>query len=224
MKNIQELLDGYREFRSQTFPANQELYRDLVEHGQSPRVMIISCCDSRVDPAVILNTKPGDLFMVRNVANIVPPYDPHGDNHSTSAALEFAVTGLKVAHIMVLGHAHCGGVKSFLAGLQGAATGAEAEHSFISRWMTLLRPAMAHLQAAGAPCDPKDRQRALEHASIINSLANLETFPFVRERLDDGTLALHGAWFDIERGLLLAYDPATKSFLALDGGSGGETA
>ena len=213
MKRISALMDGYRVFRSQTFPAQRQLYRDLVERGQSPRVMIIACCDSRVDPATILNTRPGDLFMVRNVANLVPPYEPHGDYHGTSAALEFAVAGLKIEHIIVLGHAYCGGVKAFLDGLYGAE--AESEYRFISRWMSMLRPAMTRLAGAPALRDADDRQRALEQASIVNSLANLETFPFIQARLKAGTLALHGAWFDIERGLLLEYDAESGAYAPL---------
>ena len=131
MKHIRDLMDGYKSFRTRTFPANRTLYQDLVKHGQSPRVMIISCCDSRVEPTVILNSRPGELFMVRNVANLVPPYEPHGDYHGTSAALEFAVTGLKVEHVIVLGHAYCGGVKAFLDGLYGQDQG--SEYRFITR-------------------------------------------------------------------------------------------
>ncbi len=214
MKRISSLMDGYRLFRSQTFPAQRQLYRDLVERGQSPRVMIVACCDSRVDPATILNTRPGDLFMVRNVANLVPPYEPHGDYHGTSAALEFAVTGLEVEHVIVLGHAYCGGVKAFLDGLYGA--DAEPQYRFITRWMSLLRPAMKGLAKAGTPHDADDRQRALEQASIVNSLANLESFPFIQARLKAGTLALHGAWFDIERGLLLEYDAESGAYTPLE--------
>lgn len=214
LRRIPHLFDGYQTFRTKTFPANRELYRDLVAHGQSPRTMIVSCCDSRVNPTTIFNAKPGELFMVRNVANLVPPYEPHGDYHGTSAALEFAVTGLRVAHIVVLGHAYCGGVKAFLDGLYGVEN--ESEYRFITRWMSMLRPAMSRLPGGDAPRDPDKRQRAVEQASILNSLANVETFPFVQAGLKAGTLALHGAWFDIERGLLLEYDPEAGTFAALD--------
>ena len=214
MKSISSLMDGYRVFRSETFPANRKLYRDLVERGQSPRVMIVSCCDSRVDPAIILNAKPGELFMVRNVANLVPPYEPHGDYHGTSAALEYAVMGLQVEHVIVLGHAYCGGVKAFLSGLYGNDEG--PEFRFIARWMSLLRPATTRLPRAEEPRTADDLQRALEQASIVNSLANLESFPFVRERLKAGKLAVHGAWFDIERGLLLEYDAQSGAYAPLE--------
>jgi len=214
MKNISSLMDGYRVFRSRTFPAQRQLYSELVEHGQSPHVMIVSCCDSRVDPATILNTKPGELFMVRNVANLVPPHEPLGDHHhGTSAALEFAVSGLKVEHVIVLGHAYCGGVKAFLDGLYGADV--KHESRFIARWMSLLRPAMKGLANKDTIHGADDRQRALEQASVVNSLANLETFPFVQARLKAGTLALHGAWFDIERGLLMEYDTESGSYSPL---------
>ncbi len=214
MKRIADLMDGYRRFRAQTFPANRTLYRELVERGQSPRVMIVSCCDSRVEPSTIFSARPGELFMVRNVANLVPPYEPHGDYHGTSAALEFAVTGLQVEHIVVLGHAYCGGVKAFLGGLYG--TESDTEYRFISRWMSMLRPAMARLPGADTLRDPNDRQRALEQASIVNSLANLETFPFVQARIRSGALRVHGAWFDIERGLLLEYDADANAYAPLE--------
>ena len=213
MKNIPHLYDGYRSFRAETFPANRGLYRDLVAHGQSPRVMVISCCDSRVDPTTIFNARPGELFMVRNVANLVPPYEPQGEYHGTSAALEFAVTGLQVEHIVVLGHAFCGGVKAFLEGLYGP----DPERPFITRWMSLLGPALTHLSETSAMRDAEEARRALELASVKHSLANLKTFPFVKERMADGRLALHGAFFDIERGLLLEYDPAADAYVAVDG-------
>lgn len=213
MKSVPHLYDGYRTFRSLTFPANRQLYRELVTRGQSPRVMIVSCCDSRVDPATIFSAQPGELFMVRNVANLVPPYEPQGEFHGTSAALEFAVTGLNVEHVLVLGHAYCGGVKAFLEGLYGP----DPDRPFITRWMSLLGPALAHLSDSGALRDAEPARRALELASVKLSLANLLSFPFVKERVADGRLALHGAFFDIERGLLLEYDPAVDAYVAVDG-------
>ena len=212
MKRIPSLMEGYRTFRTTTFPANRALYRDLVAHGQSPRVMVIACCDSRVDPPTIFNARPGELFMVRNVANLVPPYEPQGEFHGTSAALEFAVTGLRVEHIVVLGHAFCGGVKAFLEGLYGP----DPDRPFITRWMSLLGPAITHLSESGALRDAEEARRALELASVKHSLANLRSFPFIEERVADGGLALHGAFFDIERGLLLEYDPAADAYVALD--------
>lgn len=211
---VPALSNGYRTFRTETFPANRALYRDLVEHGQAPKVMIVACCDSRVDPTAIFSARPGELFIVRNVANLVPPYGPHGEHHGTSAALEFAVTGLEVEHVLVMGHAFCGGVKAFLDGLYGAEAG--PDRAFIAKWMSLLRPAMGHLPPTEELRDPAARQRALERASVVNSLANLETFPFVKDRVAQGRLALHGAHFDIETGVLWFHDPARGVFIPLE--------
>ena len=214
MKNVSSLMDGYRTFRSQTFPANRQLYRDLVKHGQSPRAMIISCCDSRVDPSTIFNARPGELFMVRNVANLVPPYEPQGEFHGTSAALEFAVTGLEVKHIVVLGHAFCGGVKAFLEGLYSP----DPDRPFITRWMSLLSPALKHLSENGALREAEDAWRALELASVRHSLTNLLSFPFIESRVREGRLTLHGAFFDIENGVLMEYNPETDEYASLDAG------
>lgn len=212
MTFVPSLMDGYRAFRAETFPANRGLYRQLVERGQSPRVMVIACCDSRVAPTTIFNARPGELFVVRNVANLIPPCEPYGDYDGTSAALEFAVTGLKVDHVVVLGHAFCGGVQEFLEGLYGS----KAPTGFIAKWISLLRPAMAGMADAETPLDTAARLRALERASVVNSLANLETFPFVKDRLVDGGLAIHGAHFDIETGTIWRYDPAGKTYVPLD--------
>ena len=208
MYEVPELMDGYRRFLSNRYPQEATLYRSLAEQGQAPNTMVIACCDSRVDPAAIFSAGPGQLFIVRNVANLVPPFEPHGDYHGTSAALEFAVTGLGVANILVLGHARCGGVRAFLDGLHGQA---EAP-GFIDRWLSLLEPAQAQALKSAAGQSMEQQQRALEHASVRQSLENLQTFPFVQERLDDGLLQLHGAYFDIADGRLLALDPATGQF------------
>ena len=209
MREIAELVAGYREFLAETWPHQAALYRSLAKEGQSPRVMIVACCDSRADPAAIFNAKPGGLFVVRNVANLVPPFEPHGDFHGTSAALEFAVTGLDVEHIVVLGHARCGGIAAFRDGLHARG----GEHSFIARWLSVLNGVRAEaLRAAGEGTDAVAHQRALEHAGIRLSLENLTSFPFIRERLAAGTLALHGGYFDIATGALLARNPATGAF------------
>lgn len=208
MRDIPELVDGYRRFLTNRYPAEAALYSALAEAGQSPKTMIIACCDSRVDPAAIFSAGPGQLFIVRNVANLVPPFEPLGDFHSTSAALEYAVTGLDVENIVVMGHASCGGVRAYLDG----AYEAENTRGFIHRWMSLLRAARAEAlkDKAGAPIE--DQQRALEHAAVRHSLENLETFPFIKERLDEGRLRLRGAYFGIATGKLLALDPDTGEF------------
>lgn len=208
MRDVSELVEGYHRFLTGRYPEEAELYRTLAETGQSPKTMVIACCDSRVDPAAIFSAGPGRLFIVRNVANLVPPFEPQGDFHGTSAALEFAVTGLEVENILVMGHGRCGGVRAFLDGLyQGT-----DEHSFIDNWMSLLNPARedALRDCAGEPIEVQ--QRAMEHASIRHSIENLMTFPFVKERVDDGRLRLRGAFFDIAEGRLMALDPETGAF------------
>ncbi|MBM3525519.1 MAG: carbonic anhydrase, partial [Alphaproteobacteria bacterium] len=177
------------------------------DEGQTPSIMVIACCDSRVDPATIFSAGPGELFVVRNVANLVPPWEPHGDYHGTSAALEFAVTSLGVRDIVVLGHGQCGGIGAFLANLHGRG----ASGGFIGKWMSLLNAARGEALRTAAE-SPDELQRALEFAGIRQSLDNLRTFPFVREGLDNGSLRLHGGWFAIASGKLLAMDQSSGVF------------
>ena len=201
------LLNGYRAFKDDRYAREQARYRSLAEHGQTPEVMVVACSDSRSAPETIFNAAPGEIFVVRNVANLVPPYEPDGAHQSTSAALEFAVQGLGVRHIVVLGHGRCGGIR--------AALHPEAEPlspgDFIGKWMKLLAPA-AHEIAAGGGLTDAERQTALERASIRHSVANLRTFPFVSILEDRDRLSLHGAWFDIADGELWTMDPATGEF------------
>ena len=208
MQDIAELVEGYRRFLSNRYRQEAELYRALGETGQSPKTMVIACCDSRIDPAAIFSAGPGELFVVRNVANLVPPFEPPGDYHGTSAALEFAVGGLGVENILVMGHAKCGGVRAHLDGVYRRSD----QSSFIDNWMSLLNAASAEaLRDCGE--EPLEvQQRALEHASIRNSIENLKTFPFITERLAEGQLRLRGAYFDISNGILLALDPDKGEF------------
>lgn len=204
------LTDGYARFRSSHYPRHLETYRALAE-GQHPPVMIISCCDSRVDPAAIFDAAPGQLFVIRNVANLVPPFEPAGNNHGTSAAIEFAIAGIGVSDIVIMGHGQCGGIRAFIEG-RFAEPG---KPTFIGRWLSIVRGAHAYL-AADAPKQGPGLQKAFEYASIFNSLDNLLTFPFVREAITEGRLKLHGAHFSIADGLLFALDPATGKATALE--------
>ena len=213
MRDVPELLDGYHRFLDGRYPQEAALYRSLAEVGQSPKTMVIACCDSRVDPAAIFNAGPGQLFIVRNVANLVPPFEPQGDYHGTGAALEFAVTGLEVETILVMGHARCGGVRAYLEGLHEERS---AKTGFVDRWMSLLNEAGVEALHEAAGASIEEQQQALEHASVRHSIRNLETFPFIRERLADGRLKLRGAYFDIANGKLLALDPETGKFTPLD--------
>ncbi len=202
----QRLLDGYRVFLSDRLPAEQDRFRELAERGQSPEIMVIGCCDSRVSPEVIFNARPGELFVMRNVANLVPPYAPDERHHGVSAALEFAVVALKVKHIVVLGHAHCGGVRAFAEG-----TIPPSQGGFIGRWMELMAPAVKKAGPRGH-ASLADYLVRLEQASVANSLANLLTFPRLRELVERGAIALHGAWFGVATGQLFVRDPESGAF------------
>ena len=208
MRDVTELVDGYRQFIETRYGEQREIYRTLAEKGQSPNTMVISCCDSRVDPTAIFNAGPGQLFVVRNVANLVPPFDPKADHQGTGAALEFAVGGLNVSNILVMGHGRCGGVRAYLDGVYNR----PAQPGLIDRWMKLLDPAWAAISEEAAKCSPEDMQRTLEHASVRNSIENLKSFPFVRKRVEEGTLRLLGGYFDIADGRLMALDPQTGRF------------
>ncbi len=197
---ISDLQAGYLAFRKTVWPEQQSLYRRLARRGQNPPAMVIACSDSRVDPALIFNAGPGDLFVVRNVANLVPPCEHGGLYHGTSAAIEFAVTGLGVRTILVLGHSGCGGIAACLAGEPAPG------ESFIGLWMSNLAGLRHDVATADCP------QRALEQRAVAHSLDNLTSFPFVAERVRAGSLGLHGAWFDIESGRLFWLDRDGRAF------------
>jgi carbonic anhydrase len=199
----ERLIAGYRSFLGDRFPRERSRFATLAEAGQRPEVMVIGCCDSRVSPEVVFDASPGELFVVRNVANLVPPYAPDGDYHGTSAALEFAVQGLKVKHIVILGHARCGGIQAFAEGAAPLSRG-----DFIGKWMTMIAPAAERLGAR----DGEDYLARLERAAIEQSLENLMTFPYVAERVGKGELALHGAYFGVATGILLVRDPEDGRF------------
>ena len=202
------LLEGYRSFRNGRYRAERARYRSLAEQGQAPEVMVIACCDSRTAPETIFDAAPGAMFVVRNVANLAPPCEPDGGGcPATSAALEFAVQGLEVRHVVVLGHARCGGIRAALH----PAADPLSPGDFIGKWMKPLGAAAAEVAARGLRSEA-ERQTALEHASIRRSIANLRTFPFVSAREDRGRLGLHGAWFDVADGVLWTMDPATGDF------------
>jgi carbonic anhydrase len=203
----QSLIQGYRAFLDGRLRREQDRYRELGETGQSPEVMVIGCCDSRVSPEVIFDARPGELFVVRNVANIVPPYQPDGQAHGVSAALEFGVAALKVKHIVVLGHARCGGVKAFAEDAEPLSPG-----DFIGKWMRLMAPAADKAGPRGALSWP-DYLTRLEQANIANSMDNLLTFPRLRERVERALIAIHGAYFGVALGQLSVRDEATGAFV-----------
>ena len=202
----QHLLDGYQAFTTQRLPTEQSRYRELSEGGQSPAVMGIGCCDSRVSPEVIFDVGPGELFVVRNVANLVPVYQPDSGTHGVSAALEYAVSVLRVKHIVVLGHAQCGGIRAFIDKIEPLSPG-----DFIGKWMAMfIKP--------GETVSQRDHESMadftvrIEKAAVFRSLENLMTFPFVRTPLERDELHLHGAYFGVAEGSLSVLDQATKEF------------
>ena len=203
MPEFKALLRGYYRFRDERYEAERRRWETLAS-GQAPPIMIIGCCDSRVDPATIFDTEPGQAFILRNVANLVPPYETGGGLHGVSAALEFAVTKLEVRHIVVMGHGACGGVAAALSGH------GEPGRSFIDGWIGLLDPALKRIRGAADP------QRALELEGIRTSLANLRSFPFVQAREEAGTLKLHGCYFAILDGRLWELDEGAGSFHEID--------
>ena len=202
----QRLIDGYRTFASQRLPTEQSRYRELSVRGQSPEVMVIGCCDSRVSPEVIFDAGPGELFVVRNVANLVPVYQPDENAHGVSAALEFAVNVLRVKHIVVLGHAQCGGIRAFVDKIEPLSPG-----DFIGKWMAMFIKPGEVVEQRSHETMQKFVER-IEKAAVFRSLENLMTFPFVRNAVERGTMQLHGAYFGVAEGSLFVLDKVAKEF------------
>jgi carbonic anhydrase len=217
MKEIQKLIEGFQRFRTHHYERDGASFKQLVSQGQSPKIMVVACSDSRVDPAIVTDCDPGDLFVVRNVANLVPPYEEGGGYHGTSAALEFAVSCLNVQHVIVMGHARCGGIRALLGNIRfEGSTG-----QFITPWMSIAEEARREVAATHAATDTDARATACERAAMRVSLGNLTSFPFVREAVAAGRLQLHGWYFDLDRGELHGYDPASGNFELLGKGVAG---
>jgi len=198
--SLQKLLGGYREFRDKYAHDDQSIMRSLSDNGQQPEVMIIACCDSRVDPALILQCDPGDLFVVRNVANIVPPYEKDEMHHGTSAALEFGICYLNVKHLILLGHSQCGGIQALLYG--STAT----QNDFISNWVSLAKT------ADNAEQDPNEYSKLALNQSYRHCL----TFPWIKEKVDSQELHIHRWYFDIKHGQIFTYSPSKKAYQPLE--------
>jgi carbonic anhydrase len=207
----EKLTDQFRRFKHRHFVPNADHYEELAKYGQKPDTMVISCCDSRVDPETIFSAMPGELFVVRNVANLVPPYETGGRFHGVSTAIEFAIMNLRVKHVIVMGHSGCGGVKAALD--QSAAIQTEA--MFISRWMSMLDDARLRVVAAHQMAPQAEKQKLLEMEGIKTSISNLRTFPFVKDVEDKGRLSLHGAYFDIASGTLSVLNHSRGEFFSL---------
>jgi carbonic anhydrase len=209
MTNFSTMIDGYRRFRSSGWATQKQRWAELSE-GQSPKVMVIACSDSRVDPATIFDVSPGEMFVVRNVANLVPPFELGSGRHGVSAALEFAVTQLEVPEIVVMGHGQCGGCYAALT--QSFRDAKPGEGGFISRWISMLDEDHARITATHGDDHGSEARRAMEHAAVRVSLRNLRTFSCIREREAAGKIKLHGAWFALEDGVLHVLDEASGAF------------
>jgi len=190
------LKQGYSNFRTDAFARARERYDELAAEGQKPSIMIIACCDSRAAPETVFDASPGEVFVVRNVANLVPPYAPDGKHHSTSAALEYGILELGVEHVVIMGHGRCGGIGAVVSQAGPLTSG-----DFIGQWLTQIRDLTRFVDRDPAHSDAQ-YQTCVERANVEHSLANLRTFPWVRQREQRGELGLHGAWFDIGLGEL----------------------
>ncbi len=204
------LTKRYQGWKATGFSENRAWYRKLVDEGQRPRGMIISCCDSRVNMSSIFEADAGEFFIHRNIANLVPPYEPDGNRHGTSAAIEFAVAALQVPHLIVVGHSNCGGVAGCHAMCSGTAPELEDSSSFVGRWIDILKPGYDRIDKE-AP--EQEQLHALEKQAVIVSLENLLTFPFITEACEKQDLSLHGLWMDIAEGALWQFDGSGKNFV-----------
>jgi Carbonic anhydrase len=208
---LNQLIEGYHSFRKHYFSDHPELFQELTLFGQKPKALVISCSDSRVDPSLLLGCKPGDLFVVRNVANLVPPCECDRGYHGTSAALEFGVCALEVQHVILLGHTQCGGIQSIVRGNDAVLQ----EDNFISRWMEIAKPSCQKILNTNKDLSFDEVTTLCCEESLINSLNNLQSFPWIQERQKAGKLALHAWYFDLSQGVIQAYNPINKGFSPL---------
>lgn len=205
MQSIKRLSNGYQRFKKEYFVKNSSLYKTLAK-GQRPKSLVIACSDSRVDPAIIFDSAPGELFIVRNVANLVPPYNSDGGVHGVSAALEFAVINLKVENVIVLGHSQCGGIMALLGRHPG---------EFVSQWMDTAEPAKLEALKKSKDKSKTVKQKICEYAAIKLSYNNLQTFPWIEKKVKKKQLSLYAWYFDLQKGNLEEYDPKKNRFLKL---------
>jgi len=210
-KEIMKLVAGFRRFRTRYFAGEDSLYHRLSSVGQTPKTLIIGCSDSRVDPALISSASPGELFVVRNVANLVPPYESANTGfHGVSAAIEFAVVNLKVENVVVLGHRQCGGVRALMSGQQ------RKEDSFVGRWVEIAQDARQRVLERAKGLDFESQCKECEMEGIVTSLKNLKSFPFVPEAMAQRDMKLYGIYFDLELGQLFQWDEEANGFSQIE--------
>jgi len=216
--SLEHFLEAIRNFRTRFYEDEPEMMQALLDYGQHPSALIIACSDSRVDPALLVNAAPGDLFVVRNVANLVPPYDVSEMHQSIGAAIEYAVRDLQVGHIIVMGHAHCGGIKALI----NTVSGQKPERDFIGNWVSIAEEACSLYvnhesgQKKMSLQQLKDYTYLVERAAVEISLRNLLSYPWLKIAVDEGKLKLHGWWFDLETGDLWATTAETNTFMPVD--------
>lgn len=208
MEDIEKFISGFTRFQQQYFSEQQTLY-DNLRAGQRPTTLVIGCCDSRVDPMLLTGSDPGDIFVVRNIANLVPPCTPDA-SAGVSSAIEFAVCNLEVERVIVLGHAQCGGIRALFAPQQQP-----TETNFVARWMSIAEPVRERVLLELPHRSSEEQHKACELASILHSLDNLLTYPWLKRRVEEGKLKLHGWYFEMGTGALLAYSPRQQEFLPL---------
>jgi carbonic anhydrase len=204
------LVQRYYGWKATTFANNKSWYHKLAEDGQHPRAMIISCCDSRVHVTSIFGSDAGEFFIHRNIANLVPPFKEDQDYHGTSAAIEYAVKTLKIPHIIVLGHSTCGGVHSSFEYFSGNNPNLYKDSNFVASWLEILRPSFEKIPSN---LSKNEKLKSLEKNTVLTSLENLTTFPFIKEAINNETLSLHGLWHDIGTGDLMFYDNKSSKFI-----------
>jgi carbonic anhydrase len=204
VSDVRDFICGFKSFQEEYFRGGRKLF-DSLQTGQNPKALVVACCDSRTDPFPLMRCDPGDIFVVRNIANIAPPYQPDESYHGVSAAVEYAVTALEVPDIIILGHSSCGGIHSLIEGKDSDTS------QFVGKWISILKPARERALSEFGPDDPRVYP-ACEMAGILTSMENLLTFPFVAERVKQGKLRIHGWYFDMKAGALLSYLPQTGDF------------
>ncbi|RLA02118.1 MAG: carbonic anhydrase [Gammaproteobacteria bacterium] len=205
MASKEKLIDGFQRFKQHYFGNDGRLYASL-KNGQPAKTLMVACCDSRVDPAILTDCDPGDLFTIRNVANLVPPCEHDNSHHGTSAALEFAVNNLEVENIIIMGHGNCGGIKALWEGVDNSQT------QFIHSWVSMAQPAKDWVKHTLSTASEEEQIKACEQRAVLESLANLMTFAWIRQRVEQGTLSLYGWYFDIVAGELLCFNHTTGAF------------
>ncbi len=205
---MERLIEGFRRFRRTYFEEHRARFERLAERRQHPRYAVVTCCDSRIDTTRIFDAIPGEIFLIRNIANLVPPYRPDERQHSTSAAIEYAVRILKVGQFVVLGHAGCGGIQALLDPPAQAT-------DFVASWLEIAAPARQRVLARGDEIEPGQRQRTGELEVLRDSLDNALTFPWVAERVEDGSLLVDALYLDLEQGELLLYNRVKDAFDAV---------